>query len=371
MSQKIAGLKYLKMENVLEKEQQDKKPRKNTTLLFFEALACMMIVLIHCKFPGDTGQVFNGFAKFGVPFFFVVSGFFMVKPGMTVQELRKKIKIRFARVAFLLLFSFIIYFALDAIEACCGPTKTTFGTWIVNMFSLENIIYLLIFNKPITVVINWFMIAMLYSYLIIFIFPKIFIQNKWVPIILTFLAIAWNIFRIIVKANGASLFGIKLSEDFLYRSWYACGLLFISMGIVLKRYEEQIKKIPLYIVVPCMIIFMVTSPIEHFLMIKWLGSGLSYYFSSIFYVLSIMVFSVKKPDLFFNSKLLNQKGNWTRFVYIFHPAIIFVTGVLLSTIGIRGNPIVLWVRPIMTVVLSFATAMGFNILLNLIGRKIE
>ena len=254
------------MENTLDNQQAIKKDTKNSTLLFFEALACMMIVFIHCQFPGDFGFIMNGFARFGVPLFFVVSGFFMIKPDMSVEELRQKLRTRAIRVAFLLLFSFVIYFVLGAIASCIGTSKTPFTTWLADMFYWKKIVLLFVCNNPLTNAINWFMIAMLFSYLIIYIFPKLFISNKIVPIILSSLVVLWIVFRIIVKATGASLFGIELANDIIYRSWYANGLLFISLGIVLKRHEDLMKRIPFYLVIFLLIFFMIAAPFEHFLL---------------------------------------------------------------------------------------------------------
>ena len=351
------------MENTIDNKQTTKTRKKNTTLCFFEALACVTIVFIHCPFPGDFGITMEGFARFGVPLFFVVSGFFMIKTGMQVKELRQKLKARAARVGFLLLFSFLIYLTLDAVGSCFGSSKIPFVTWLANTFHWKKIIILLVCNNPITTVINWFMIAMLFSFLIIYIFPEMFISNKWVPVILASLLVFWIIFRIIVITTGVTLFGVELSNGFLYRSWYANGLPFISLGIVLKRHEESMKKIPFIVVIPLLIFFMVAAPFEHLLIIKCLGFGLSYYFCNIASVIAIIVLCIKRVDLFSQSRLLNQEGNWTRFVYIFHPAIITVLGVVFRVLGLSDNKMIFWGKPIIVVFVAVFTAMLFNFIL--------
>ena len=202
----------------------------------------------------------------------------MIKPDMSVEELRRKLRTRAIRVAFLLLFSFVIYFVFNAITSCLWASKTPFTTWLADMFSWKKIVLLFICNNPLTNTINWFMIAMLFSYLIIYFFPKLFISNKIIPIIISSLLVFWIVFRIIVKATGASLFGIELSNEIIYRSWYANGLLFISLGIVLKRHEDLMKRIPFYLVISLLIFFMIAAPFEHFIIVKCLDSGISYYF---------------------------------------------------------------------------------------------
>jgi surface polysaccharide O-acyltransferase-like enzyme len=58
---------------------------KNNTLNFIKTIACAMVVFIHIKFPYEYGYYVNTLARFGVPFFFMISGYFSFKNFDTVD----------------------------------------------------------------------------------------------------------------------------------------------------------------------------------------------------------------------------------------------------------------------------------------------
>ena len=344
---------------------------KNTCLLFFECIACISIIFIHAGFPGTFGEIMNAFARFGVPLFFVVSGFFMINPNMTSVELRQKLVKRIKRVGFLLLFSFLIYFILGALDSMTGSDRMSFSEYLSHYYDWKNLLLLVICNNPLTHVINWFMIAMIFSYLIIYIFPNAFIKNKYVPIILSSLLLFWYVLKIIMSLSGLMIFDIPAGNEIFYRSWYANGLLFISLGIVLKRLESLLKNIPLKIVIIGLLASFALGTIEAFFITRWLGDGIGYYVGNILCVTLIMALASQKPTLFSSLRFLNQKGNWTMFVYIFHPAIILIVSLILKLLKINEYEISKWLLPVFVVVLSVGLAMLFNLIFELIKNRIN
>ena len=50
---------------------------KNQRLNIVKAIACASVIVLHCPFPGIVGKILYGFARFAVPFFFMVSGYFV------------------------------------------------------------------------------------------------------------------------------------------------------------------------------------------------------------------------------------------------------------------------------------------------------
>ena len=347
-----------------------KVKQMNTCLYFFEALACCLIVFAHCKFPGDFGILMTSLMKFGVPLFFAISGFFLFNVNSTKEETRFKLKKRAIRILILLLFSFSIYFVIGAIQSCTGSTAISFGEYLKSTFYWKKIFALLIFNSPLTNVINWFMIALLFSYFIIYLFPNLFLKNDLFLSIVSGLTIFWIVFRIIVLITKAHLFGFDLSQDYLYRSWYASGLLFVCFGILIKKKEGLINKISTKMIVLFLFLSLMIMVAENFLIMKLLKNSVSYSFGSLGCVFFMLALSMKNPNLFSKSKILNMKGNWTSYVYIFHPAIIVTLSALLTTLGISGS-LIDWFKPIIVLVLSLITAIAFNLFVEFIKPKIK
>ena len=68
------------------------KSGRSIVLDKIKALACIFIILIHCKFPGFFGNLCEALARFGVPMFFAISGKFLLSENdVTVQEIRAKL----------------------------------------------------------------------------------------------------------------------------------------------------------------------------------------------------------------------------------------------------------------------------------------
>ena len=81
---------------------------KNYTLNFVKFLACIMVVLIHCKFPGDLGLYTTALARFAVPFFFMVSGYYAYRSKNTNEYTKKQI-IKITKIAIIALIAYFIY----------------------------------------------------------------------------------------------------------------------------------------------------------------------------------------------------------------------------------------------------------------------
>lgn len=49
---------------------------KNRCLNFFKGLGCIFVIFIHFPFPGEIGRIISGLARFAVPLFFMISGYY-------------------------------------------------------------------------------------------------------------------------------------------------------------------------------------------------------------------------------------------------------------------------------------------------------
>lgn len=76
---------------------------KNISLYTLEGIACMFVIFIHCKFPEPVGDLVDTIARFAVPIFFIVSGFF------NYSASKEKLKTRVFKLLRIFIFSSIIY----------------------------------------------------------------------------------------------------------------------------------------------------------------------------------------------------------------------------------------------------------------------
>lgn len=342
-----------------------KDTNRNFCLSFFESLACIFVIFMHCQFPEDFGVKVIGIARFGVPLFFVVSGYYLIKDGFTVEQLREKLKVRLYRISILTLFSFLVYFAENMYMHRDGIIS-----WLTGTFCLKNILLFVILNNPFLSGPNWFLLALLYSYIIIYIFAGAFLNKRAVSFLLSLALILVMIIRLMLYNYHSNivLLGYPIWNGIFYRTWFANGLLFISLGITLSRNRELLKKVNTGVIIFVLISSFILMTVEYCGSVKQ-RDELCYYFFNIICVISIIALSEKMPGLFSNAPLAKNKGNWTMYVYIFHPAMITVVGHFLKTLGINEHGIVLWIKPIIVAILSVVFAIAFNYLILALKSK--
>lgn len=68
----------------------------NRFLYMVKGIACIMVILIHVKFPGNLGTISETLARFAVPMFFAVSGRFLLHDHEDVDKdpIRRSVHIR-------------------------------------------------------------------------------------------------------------------------------------------------------------------------------------------------------------------------------------------------------------------------------------
>ena len=73
----------------------DKTKQESDYFYIWKALACTLVVFIHCPFPGAARWILTAAARIGVPFFFSVSGWYLFRTDdseQQVEQLKGKIK---------------------------------------------------------------------------------------------------------------------------------------------------------------------------------------------------------------------------------------------------------------------------------------
>ena len=338
------------------------KKQINYTLYFFEILASCFVILIHCKLPGTFGLIVDAAARFAVPFFFVISGFFLYDEKLEVSELRQKCKKRILRTTILLGISLITYLIIQI--AVCLKNGQSALDYFSNTFSPENILMFIIFNKPFISTHNWFLLALILSYCFILIIPKLSINKRFTTIFPVLIIVIYFI-RIIMCTFQPVLFGLNLSNDNIYHAWWNCGFPFVTFGILIKRIISE-KTFKSLLVLVFLFGSMILMCVEGYFVSVYM-MPMTYYLFSIVFVFSIFLISKKWPTIYISS-LYNHIGNWTRWVYIFHPAIIIFANAIIQII-IKDSNVVSWVLSFVVIVFSVIFAISLQTVITLVKKK--
>jgi surface polysaccharide O-acyltransferase-like enzyme len=272
---------------------------------FIKFFAIFSIVIIHTTpFRGIEVMGLNGdkinfvldtLARFGVPFFFITSGYLF---GLRLKQtqLNKYLKRYIFRLIKLYAYWQIFYFCYGVLEDLLFHTGTI-GS--INLFTMiyygqNNVGYQL-----------WYLVALIVDILLICIFYK---ANK--INFLLFLSFIFNILGIF----GRSMLNIE-TRDAIF-----LGLFYTTLGFFLSNYYKLIKskvklksKHYLYL----FIIFLFLQIPERWIIIKYLNADSQYYVSTIFSTICIFLFLLKNPRLGKNS-VFTKIGEMSGGIFVIH-----------------------------------------------------
>ena len=142
-----------------------------------KAIACIAIIFIHFKMPDPVGDPIKMVARFAVPFFFLVSGFFYLsKDGacpvdVAVRKIKHILKLTFWAVAF-----YAVY-----LPTFKNATLKSWdmGAYLAERFTCAKIAKFFLSNDPFVYAHLWFLFALVYCYLFALLFFEGGKRLKW------------------------------------------------------------------------------------------------------------------------------------------------------------------------------------------------
>jgi len=335
--------------NIIGEMNNDTKIKRNNTLNFFKGLACFAIVWMHTNSGGLVNQVVVCMARFGIPVFFMVSGYFTYKNNKVdyTKVLAKKI-IHIVKLIVVATLVYIIWqWVVDPLIKT-GYVPNVFNSMERSVGGL-NVFNILVLNINPFSGILWFLNALLYCYLIWLIIAKV--KNKHVIYILAIVILFIGIFtRAFIQYNHTIPEEININY---FRNWFFMGLPFFTIGYFIHDYQERIVKIakPKYMVVAA-IIGMVMSFAERLVV------PLEVFVGTVIVSVALFIFSVEKPDLI-KIPIINRVGErFCFFIYIAHIIVRDIVLVIFDRAGIN-NKVVLWIMPIIVFALCYILAMCY------------
>lgn len=309
--------------------------KRNTTLDCLKGIAAIGIVLIHFGFIGSIGAIIQVIARFGVPVFFMCSGFYLKKNKINSG----KIKLKASHIARLLLIGIVGYLLFNIIW--CGPH------YIIQEISISNVVKFIVFNAPqISAPHLWFLSALLYSYGIVYLIYNLGAIKYRVFIIIFLLSIH------VILAELLLILGIEISHP-IVRNAYLFGTPFLLIGDWISDNLDYVEKWNDKVFIAMAILGFFLSIIEKYAISP--DDLLELYMGSIISSVSMFALCVKHPTS--NVKIMSFVGNKCSLgVYIIHPMI----GTIIGRIYFTTIDIWCWLKPIMIITLSIIAGWIFN-----------
>ena len=223
---------------------------KNHCLNVWKGIAAFAVVLIHCTLPGVPGEIIKGIARFAVPLFFLISGYFAYGREDAVLKRREShiFRLYVGAVAVYYLWAAIRYFLSQRTFAQMGAELFPDGGRTVSD--------LLLFNRTAMAPHLWFMGALVYCYLFYRLLARKRLEERvylLIPVLLAanlLLGEGRGLTGIAVPVRWIRSFWLTGFPFFLWGSWFACrekqgglrlhrgaGMALVAAGMILSSVE--------------------------------------------------------------------------------------------------------------------------------------
>jgi surface polysaccharide O-acyltransferase-like enzyme len=290
---------------------------RNNNLDIVKTISCIGIVIMHCDYPKNILNYVKVINRFGVPFFFFVSGYYFLKN----NDIKlRRIILKIVHIFNLLFYSGIFYFIFFILfNNFLYHNNWNVGDYTRKILTKGKLMKFFITNDPFIFSHLWFLLALLYCYFLLFILK---ILNKYIIINNIYLILSFlfgEIFYIILaEFSGLKIFittykisnsdkYIYLPNLFLFRSFP-----FITLGIFLRINNIKIKVTSQkYFFI--FIIGTILSCIEYYFIQK----SLITYISTFIQIFPLIGFSLSNNQ-FNNNIMLSYIGRELIYFRIFH-----------------------------------------------------
>lgn len=153
---------------------------RNRTFDLFKWAAALFVLLLHVPFPGDVGGTVRMFARWAVPFFFMVSGYFTYgavqreDAGRLVRRIRRLLRI------------FVPAAGFYALWCCFLLSDKTPAAFFKSHYAMENVISFFLLNNTQSKPHLWFIPALIYCYGVVLLLMKMHRTHwlRWAPLLL-------------------------------------------------------------------------------------------------------------------------------------------------------------------------------------------
>ena len=289
--------------------------QQNHYLNFWKGIACFGVVFLHTRLPFYTldGMIQSMF-RFAIPLFFMVSGYFCYGEDKKIVETKLPAKIK--RIFWLNLGGCFYYFVMQLAIAVFGDSHGSMADVVERfhmMFNKETMINWLVFNQDPFVNIMWFTSALLYCYLLFWLFNHFNLYRLCYGVIPVLLMIH------LVLGNVLVLFGIQIPIVY-YRNFLLFGLPFFALGNWLHKHQDCIleklskKKCQLILVLG-----LILGAGEWFLV-----GRREMYLGALLVVACMFVLSLHQPEKKKDSFITKIGTEYSLFIYIVHYSLILV-----------------------------------------------
>ena len=152
----------------------NRKRKENRAINILKGIACLMVILNHYHGKGISGDILYCISHFGVPVFFLISGYFLYsEQGVNVKKIPDKIK----HIVDLLILNIGLYILDFIIERIVLDGNVIRKDIVINdilsCFTFDSFKSAILWSTSIFGAGQWFLIALLEGYIFMYVLYKI------------------------------------------------------------------------------------------------------------------------------------------------------------------------------------------------------
>ena len=307
-------------------------------------VASYMVVFIHVSFPGQFGIDIVYLARFAVPFFFIVSGYFSYN-SFNLKSI-KKIDKKIQTTGLLYLESIGFYLVMIL---CVQRDFGKFNSWLRAGLSGTNFFEWILWNKIPLIELEhlWFIGALLYCY----IFMRIIYKYPNLIKLLPFLLIVNYIL-----GEGGQLFNCTEIPEYITRNAWFCGIPCFAIGYLIRKHESTYV-ICFWNKLSTKTLFIVAMLTEVLVLVEAHTVGMTdlYVFSLVTAVLLFLYGITHKNNLAQRWKKISEID--TGIIYIIHQVVAIFLRIAIEKIHFKYGNMIL---PILTCLIATMISIGFK-----------
>ncbi len=311
---------------------------RNRTFDLFKWVAALFVLLLHVPFPGDVGGTVRMFARWAVPFFFMVSGYFTcntVRRGDTGRLVR-----RVRRLAGIYIPAACFY----ALWCCFLLSNKTPAAFFKSHYTVQNIFSFLLLNNTQSKPHLWFVPALIYCYGVLLLLVKIHKTRwlRWVPLLL--------LVPLMLGEVAVGMFHREVAAQYSRNAWFT-GLPCFALGLLFKESEEKIKHLGHKWPAMGVLVGLALSILEY----QYLKDSADLYLGPLVAAVSLFLLAQNITCTWENTFVLYAEGSALA-IYILHPALRnLAERQLLPWWGVSGEAAD-WLLPVLTMALALLSA---------------
>ena len=319
---------------------------RNQSLECWKLAASVFVVFIHARFPGATGRLMDCLARFAVPMFFAISGYFSFRAGCG------KTRKRLTHILKLNLISTAGYLLWNCFVAEYGGG----GAWSYLQAAMQSpnmpARWILLHINPFAGHL-WYLTAIWFCYLFLFVYIRC--QKNKPADYRPFYCIGLALFVLYLLMDDVlPVFGIEIPFRYYRNGWFL-GLPMFALGLFLHAFQEQICA--KWNLSAGKLVWLLLAGAALSVLQWWLLKPSETPVGAYLEVIALLLLSAAHPELDIRSRfgeaLIALAGSLSTMVYILHPGVItFYELFLQQRLQLLFPETEAFLAPVLTVLLS-------------------